>query len=240
MARSKSTELRRRKHTARRAREKDLSLQEIVFLRQSNAIVNNSGNLDIVGRNVHKSIRISRRILKQVARGSSKTRVRRHRLIQLTNEQNHRCCYCGQQSWHPEIEDYDTVKHSRWNRATLEHIIPLVHGGSNGKHNLVMACSQCNGARGTKSIDYFITLISTDINVPISKRVKRKMNKDDKSERKFKEAKMLKLLLIGAIFTPDLFKKILVDFKPHKRKPRTGRCHVTAIRKRVIENNMVF
>lgn len=33
--------------------------------------------------------------------------------------------------------------------ATLDHIIPHSVGGSNQPHNLVLACSKCNGARGS-------------------------------------------------------------------------------------------
>jgi hypothetical protein len=33
--------------------------------------------------------------------------------------------------------------------ATLEHVIPLVRGGTNRRENLVIACSPCNGARGS-------------------------------------------------------------------------------------------
>lgn len=37
---------------------------------------------------------------------------------------------------------------SKYNKPTLEHIIPLARGGSNLRDNLTLACHSCNKARG--------------------------------------------------------------------------------------------
>lgn len=36
--------------------------------------------------------------------------------------------------------------------ATMEHLLAVVHGGSNKNENLVIACSGCNGDAGAKSV----------------------------------------------------------------------------------------
>lgn len=65
------------------------------------------------------------------------------RIKRLSEQQNHRCCYCGVHTW---CKHYD--EDGPWqNMATVEHIIPRDHGGTNRKGNIVMACSQCNSKR---------------------------------------------------------------------------------------------
>ena len=39
---------------------------------------------------------------------------------------------------------------SRLLRATLEHIVPRNHGGTNALDNLAVACGRCNGAKGIR------------------------------------------------------------------------------------------
>ena len=57
----------------------------------------------------------------------------------LSESQNHRCCWCGQR-----CDDHGNGDL----RATIEHVIPRDRGGSNKRHNLVMACRRCNTIRG--------------------------------------------------------------------------------------------
>jgi HNH endonuclease len=65
------------------------------------------------------------------------------RLMKLSEQQNHRCCYCGKHTWSSHYgED------GRWqDMATIEHIQCRKHGGTNKKGNIAMACSQCNNTR---------------------------------------------------------------------------------------------
>jgi 5-methylcytosine-specific restriction endonuclease McrA len=56
--------------------------------------------------------------------------------IKLLKEQNYKCAYC---------------KTSLENRvANIEHVLALKKGGSNDIENLVMACPDCNKAKGNK------------------------------------------------------------------------------------------
>ena len=66
------------------------------------------------------------------------------RITKLSEQQNHRCCYCGVETWCPHYGE--DGPHEQ--RATVEHITPRTHGGTNKKGNLVMACWQCNNRRG--------------------------------------------------------------------------------------------
>ena len=219
----------------RREREKGLSKLEIVAQRRANAIANNSGNVELAGRSITDTAR--------AARGSRRTYIRRHRLIKLSEAQKHRCCYCGQQTWHPHIIDGGDVVHSKRNLATIEHVVALVSGGTWCKNNLVMACNECNGARGEKAIAKFVALITQDIDIPLSKAVKRALRKEEKRKSdkgQIKTAKTVWLLFLALTFIPELFVKVQKDFNPTKIKTRTGRCNISTIRKRVIENNMVF
>jgi 5-methylcytosine-specific restriction endonuclease McrA len=75
---------------------------------------------------------------------------RRRRLLALLSEQqNHRCCYCGIRA---EILNRRSQGHTvppRWH-ATIEHIVSLAAGGSNAWENLAMACYWCNNLRGLR------------------------------------------------------------------------------------------
>jgi len=65
------------------------------------------------------------------------------RLRKLSEQQNHRCCYCGKHTWSMHYGE-DGI----WqDMSTIEHIQCRVHGGTNKKGNLVMACSECNNLR---------------------------------------------------------------------------------------------
>lgn len=179
-------------------------------------------------------------------RGIQRCRIRRRRLIVLMHEQNHRCCYCGQETWHPDIIGPDDFAQSRWNRATLEHVIPLVAGGSRaGKHNLVMACNECNSARGEKTMEQFIEHITKNTPILLSKRHRKFLTREthfDGKKGQKKAAKTIRLLLIALRFNSELFETVQEELSnlPIKKRTFTGIRHVKLIRMRVIENRMVF
>lgn len=54
----------------------------------------------------------------------------------LCEAQNHRCACCG---IHTKPGEYATL-------ATIEHVIPLSHGGADDPSNLVITCRGCNDA----------------------------------------------------------------------------------------------
>ena len=55
------------------------------------------------------------------------------------DKQEARCHYC--------LEELDFDGPNKW---TVDHFIPLSRGGSNWASNIVVACRQCNKAKGTK------------------------------------------------------------------------------------------
>lgn len=83
-------------------------------------------------------------------------------LCLLWRQQNERCIWCG--LWCPlwGFTDRDYARHQlskrlgrtarigeiRAIRATREHLVPKCLGGTNGRHNLAMACAACNAKRG--------------------------------------------------------------------------------------------
>ena len=73
---------------------------------------------------------------------------RRKLMMKLSEEQNHRCCYCGTKVIHYfESESWQTTGNPPNNGATFEHVLEYAHGGLFNYNNLVMACRQCNTMR---------------------------------------------------------------------------------------------
>ena len=66
----------------------------------------------------------------------------------LSETQNHRCCYCGCR-----------FTESGPKKATIEHVLPKSLGGSNHVANLVVACLECNGKRGSVTTPEYFRLI---------------------------------------------------------------------------------
>jgi HNH endonuclease len=82
---------------------------------------------------------------KYKSRWRSNPKIRR----KLSEEQNHRCCYCGQ------ILQLDNPYAS--NYASIEHIVPREYGGSNDWDNLAVSCMTCNNSRPNEVLaeDYY-------------------------------------------------------------------------------------
>ena len=62
----------------------------------------------------------------------------------LSEQQNHRCCYCGRQTRMDVPISHPLL-------ATFEHVQRRADNGSDDESNLVIACRECNGLRGTTS-----------------------------------------------------------------------------------------
>lgn len=61
----------------------------------------------------------------------------------------HRCVWCGR-----GVKVGKPVRCAKYispSAATLDHLIPRAHGGSNGARNLVTSCLGCNSRRGDAS-----------------------------------------------------------------------------------------
>jgi 5-methylcytosine-specific restriction endonuclease McrA len=63
-------------------------------------------------------------------------------LLQMYEDQNERCAYCGQSI-------YWTVKHD----IHVDHIKPLIKGGTNDLSNLCLACADCNLSKHDMELD---------------------------------------------------------------------------------------
>jgi len=46
------------------------------------------------------------------------------------------CCYCGVRR--------------KLRQMSLEHVVPLAHGGTNARSNLRLACPSCNAEKGSR------------------------------------------------------------------------------------------
>ena len=66
-------------------------------------------------------------------------------LWKLSNEQNHRCCYCGRKTL---FSCEMTEKDNQYIMATLDHIKTKATGGTRAYKNAVMSCRRCNELRG--------------------------------------------------------------------------------------------
>lgn len=74
---------------------------------------------------------------------------------QLVAMSNYRCIYC-------ENAVQYIPYHTRWqprDMATIEHLIPQAHGGTNELKNIKIACSQCNNLRQTMDYKWFKSFI---------------------------------------------------------------------------------
>jgi hypothetical protein len=67
------------------------------------------------------------------------------KIVVLSEQQNHRCCYCGVNMIIPRIQ-CDRIGYLP-NVATIEHVQPRIKGGQRGYHNEVAACQLCNSVR---------------------------------------------------------------------------------------------
>lgn len=95
---------------------------------------------------------------------------RRRRVWRLSEQQNHRCCYCSRLTWVydgivnsdpkyvPDKLPYMTIHHM----ATANHFIPASHGGDEKIENIVMCCNRCNMLRDTMDAHEFWELIHTN------------------------------------------------------------------------------
>ena len=65
-------------------------------------------------------------------------------ILKLSEQQNHRCCYCGVETWTPYDDGPIGKERSgpKHKRATVEHIRARFDGGTNKRSNVVMACAR--------------------------------------------------------------------------------------------------
>lgn len=73
---------------------------------------------------------------------------RRKRTAKLSEAQNHRCAFCGGDTY-LSAEDFKRGMSEKRHLATLEHVKTQSDGGSDAPSNCVMSCNECNRLRGT-------------------------------------------------------------------------------------------
>lgn len=71
----------------------------------------------------------------------------------MTQNQSGHCYYCNGKVW---VRGHDAQGKPN-KEATLEHLVPVSHGGKSKDHkdNLVIACAHCNRTRGTYPAEDF-------------------------------------------------------------------------------------
>ena len=91
-----------------------------------------------------------------MSRQSGSPNYRRRRLLRLSGEQNHRCCYCGTEVafWRIWIRGGGNLLPDD---PTIEHLVPIAEGGHKSSwENQAMACFRCNNLRGSQDpVEFF-------------------------------------------------------------------------------------
>jgi hypothetical protein len=123
----------------------------------------------------------------------------RNKLSKLSEAQNHRCCYCGCQTW--LFEKPSNMSNNQC--ATLEHVVAKCHGGNNHKNNLVVACSGCNNLRSNFYDAYeFYNFISENGVIAYKKILKMfKDNNDKKRELNHQNREKQMIFNLAILFT---------------------------------------
>lgn len=94
------------------------------------------------------------RAYREANAGGSHTRAE---WMKVLTEQNFRCCWCGR----------DLRDSSGKLRATRDHLIPLVRGGSHSIGNIAAACQSCNSQKGWRTAEEFtVFLQAKGIRIP--------------------------------------------------------------------------
>lgn len=73
-------------------------------------------------------------------------------------EQNGKCYFCNRQMYRKEDKGWERYK---MQRATAEHLIPVVEGGPHTYDNIVASCHHCNSFRGTLPADVWKDIVGT-------------------------------------------------------------------------------
>lgn len=78
------------------------------------------------------------------------SKARKVRVSFLVERDGTRCTWCCREMINLPIDQkQDCSLH-----MTLEHVVPLAHGGTHDLLNLALACFQCNNARGDDRVEF--------------------------------------------------------------------------------------
>lgn len=160
---------------------------------------------------------MSKNNAKKVAAAS---RRKRNYLWRLSERQNHRCCYCGQDTWVGDVGDPPKGM-SHWDQATKEHVIAKKYGGTGRLENIVMACSFCNGARGSGDAYEFYEYIKDEKSYHRRKRI-RKIRKElaikSAKKRNDRRKKSIVALIVIWRYYPREMSNLLDTFQKNNPK----------------------
>lgn len=169
----------------------------------------------------------------------------RKKLIKLSESQNHRCCYCGDPTWHPEIICGKTHR-SEASRATIEHLLPRCEGGTFKWENIAMACSECNTARGHTPLEEFLAAIHTPAKPKEARQKEISLAQERKLKKERGDRNRFRLFIIAAWILPENYNHVMENLDkgdvrnvlgtrpPHS--PKAGL--MKRIRRRVVVNRM--
>ncbi len=131
-----TTHLAKRVATNRRWRE-TYPERHRAWLRKNRLKLNADNNAWWAAHPVERSIKYQRHRTARTAEDSFTISQWRS----LCTAANHRCLACGKKR-----------------KLTIDHIVPIIEGGSNRIENIQPLCKPCNSSKGSKTIDYRGTL----------------------------------------------------------------------------------
>lgn len=144
------------------------------------------------------------------------------RLIQLSESQNHRCCYCGRHTYFGRHHKRPPGM-PKLSMATIEHVVPRSMGGVNHRDNLVMACEACNTKRRdhVDAFTFYTMRQDPDKEVIFFKELRR-LDCQDKQKRDHermlvRNEKTMRLFLVACTFYPEDFMGVMQELEESNR-----------------------
>jgi hypothetical protein len=92
-----------------------------------------------------------RRVSARTAAWQGMNWISQHKRLAIYLRDNLACVYCG-----------DAVEQGA--KLTLDHVVPVSKGGTNGGDNLVTCCHRCNTSRGNRTVVAFAEAVAGYIN----------------------------------------------------------------------------
>lgn len=123
---------------------------------------------------------------------------------EIANKSDDKCCHCGALSF------FTTPGHTK-HLATVDHVIPIIRGGSNRMHNLIMLCEDCNKEKDRKimPIEWF-PYLKEEFKAPLKEYMENYLQAMN-TERTH--------LLSYDEYTFAIDQKILMGYRKHSKMP---------------------
>lgn len=140
---------------------------------------------------------------------------KRRNLIRLAMRDGCKCRHCQTDVYFPWMVSKQYHRNNRARSATFDHIIPKSQGGTYHLSNGMIACKQCNNARGDMSVEQFQALIAAYGGSGQYKMLKKATRKQKRAERKAKRE--LKRRAVRVQFLWDLATLLYIINWNHRR-----------------------